>query len=87
MYRPLRGKPVLALEDVSLEVDTRGFITLPARPAAVKSTLLYLSLAASCRSRRERFQSKASLGMLDETASPREFFDTERQDYAHQVAE
>jgi ABC-type taurine transport system ATPase subunit len=69
MYRPLRGKPVLALEDVSLEVDTRGFITLPARPAAVKSTLLYLL--------------GGFLPRLPRPASS----STERQDYAHQVAE
>jgi NitT/TauT family transport system ATP-binding protein len=42
VYRPPRGKPVLALEDVSLEVGTREFMTLLGPSGCGKSTLLYL---------------------------------------------
>jgi NitT/TauT family transport system ATP-binding protein len=42
MYRPPRGKPVLALEDVALEVREREFLALLGPSGCGKSTLLYL---------------------------------------------
>jgi NitT/TauT family transport system ATP-binding protein len=41
-YRPPRGRPVLALADVSLEVRTREFVAILGPSGCGKSTLLYL---------------------------------------------
>jgi NitT/TauT family transport system ATP-binding protein len=42
LYRPPAGRPVLALEDVSIEVRSREFLALLGPSGCGKSTLLYL---------------------------------------------
>jgi len=42
LYRPPSGRPVLALEDISLEVRSREFLALLGPSGCGKSTLLYL---------------------------------------------
>jgi NitT/TauT family transport system ATP-binding protein len=42
VYRPPRGRPVLALEDISLNVRSREFLALLGPSGCGKSTLLYL---------------------------------------------
>ena len=41
-YRPVRGRPVLALDDINLEIGDREFVAILGPSGCGKSTLLYL---------------------------------------------